>query len=202
LHFGRAPRHVRLIGQADPDAGNLCGDPAGHQDRPPVKTPGRAGRPGVRLVRPRREPRTDLQVWGPRMPAEGRSASGWADIRLSSMTIGVCIGSIAFGDASGERWQRVSGASKCLVLQCHLVAVRNRPLKHARRVANSVGFVHEVARPSAGPAVPIGPVSGSRSLAVGHARRCCDRCGSIDRPFGAEVALRAWGPAPTPDGHC
>jgi hypothetical protein len=135
----------------------------------------------VRLVRPRREPRTDLQVWGPRMPAEGRSASGWADIRLSSMTIGVCMVSIAFGDSSGERWQRVSSASKCLVLQCHLVAVRNRPLKHARRVANSVGFVHEVARPSAGPAVPIGPFSGARSLVVDHARRCCDRC-PIDRP--------------------
>jgi hypothetical protein len=147
----------------------------------------------VRLVRPRREPRTDLQVWGPRTPAEGRSASRWADIRLSSMTIGVCIVSIAFGDSSGERWQRVSSASKCLVLQCHLVAVRNRPLKHARRVANSVGFVHEVARPSAGSAVPIGPVSGARSLVVGHARRRCDRCGSMTAPFRAEVALAGMG---------
>jgi hypothetical protein len=166
-----------------------------------VQTPGRAGRPGVRLVRPRREPRTDLQVWGPRVPAEGGSASGWADIRLSSMTIGVCIVSIALGDSSGERWQRVSSASKCLVLQCHLVAVRNRPLKHARRVANSVGFVHEVARPSGGPAVPIGPSAARSPWGWATLVGAVTGAARLTAPFRAEVALAGVGSG-ADDGHC
>jgi Phosphoenolpyruvate carboxylase len=76
LDLGRAPRHVRLVDQAEPDAGDLAGDPAGHQDRPPVKVPAAAPRPGSRTIRPRRGARTPLQVWGPRSPAGGRSGAG------------------------------------------------------------------------------------------------------------------------------
>ena len=108
LRLGRAPRHVCLVDQADPDAGDLSGDRAGHQDRPPLKTPARGSATWLAIRAPSARCAHRSPGLGSAKLTEGRSAPGWADIRLSSLTIGVCMVSIAFGDSSCELFGRTS----------------------------------------------------------------------------------------------
>jgi hypothetical protein len=58
--------------------------------------------------------------------------------------------------APGQRAECLTAGLQGSYPSTHPLAMQNRPLKHARRVANGVRFVHEVARPSAGAAAPIG----------------------------------------------
>jgi hypothetical protein len=111
LHLGRAPRHVRLVDQADP----VAGDPSVSSWGPiktallgPIKSALRLWLRGGSSLGPS-DSGTGLHVAGPRGPGDGRCLTGWADVGLSSLTLGVRIVSVAFCGCSYKGQHLASG---------------------------------------------------------------------------------------------
>jgi hypothetical protein len=105
--------------------------------------------------------------------------------------------------APGQRAECLTAGLQGSYPSTHPLAMQNRPLKHARRVANGVRFVHEVARPSAGAAAPIGRSAAS----AGPRSRVSSALRQVrfdDGPPRSEpqAPSRTWGPVPAADGQC